>query len=235
MDPVVVVTANYGGHDDPPRVPALQTVDVEWRYYTDAGGVTAPVPWWTYVESPPHAHPNLAAKAYKTMPPATGDCIWIDANMEITSPRFVEQALAARRDGIAAFCHPRRDCVYTEAEASLGVESQGGKYEEWRDAIGAQMRAYLDEGYPRHRGLFACGVVAYDLADERVQRFGAMWMNECLRWSPQDQLSFPVVAWRLGITPGVFPIPQIERRLGTRAYLANDWLRIWRHRPVSVP
>lgn len=228
----VVITANYGSVDGPPHAPVRQRdVDVEWHYYTDAY-VKAPDPWITHHVAPLDANPNLAAKFYRATPPitTTPHVIWIDANMQIMHPLFVVGALASRRDGIAAWRHPRRDCVYTEAVACLEHESQGGKYEAYRERIYEQVATYKDEGYPAHNGLYACGTIAWDLSAPDVHEFGTAWLRECHRWSPQDQVSFPVVAWRLGLKPGMFPVPQIQRMMQTPAYLANSWLRIHTHR-----
>lgn len=229
----VVLTANFGGHDEPTRVPAAQDIDVDWLYYTD-GPDDAPAPWVTIREAGRFGHPNLDAKLYKACPPVEArDVIWIDANMAITSPTFAREALRSRVGGIAAWRHPRRTCIYDEALASVeGREAQGGKYSGFD--LAAQVASYQAEGYPEHNGLYACGTIAYDLRLLHSS-FGPAWLNECLRWSPQDQLSFPVVAWRLGIKPGVFPYPQVLPRRRTERHpwrIRNQWMTLYDHVPA---
>jgi hypothetical protein len=222
----VVVTASYGGVDTALHSPVAQDMPVDWICFTDQENLRAPAPWKTIHTPTGSDHPRRAVKAHKATPDVDcPDVVWIDATMEITSRSFVRDALAARHDGVAVFRHPRRDDIYLEAKASLGAEGQGGKYA--GQPLLDQVAAYRAEGHPEHGGLYACGVVAWDLSDPRAVELGRAWLAECERWSWQDQLSFPVVCRRLGVTPGVFPIRQIERR--TPRFLANRWLRIHNH------
>lgn len=226
-----VVTADIGGVDDLPLAPVAQRgVDVDWWYFTDDPEQCAPEPWRTeYVQPVWPEEANLSAKVYKMLPqPDVGrDVVWIDANMQVVSPDFVAEALDCRRDGIAVFTHPRRHNVYQEAEASLGAESQGGKYEPWRDRIRDQMHGYVIDGFAEDR-LYACGTVAWDWSHVAALTVGTAWLVECARWSPQDQLSFPYVLGRYGVTPGVFPFGQLERRDAN--YFGNRWWRLHQHR-----
>lgn len=167
----------------------------------------------------------MAAKRYKLLPPGLDpDVVWIDANMEVTSPAFVREALSFCEEGIALHRHPRRDCIYEEAEASLGLESQGGKYD--GQPIREQVAHYYARGHPAHWGLWACGTIAWNRKDLRARSLGFSWLAECERWSFQDQLSFPYVCRKLDIQPGSFPFDQIE---GWRPTLFNRWLRIHPH------
>ena len=222
---VAIVTACAGAYDTP-RAQAEQDIDVDWFWFGDWDGPVPPAPWrFELIEHA--ASPNFAAKRVKCCPPVGhADVIWIDASMQVTSPSFAREALDARgRDGIAAWRHPRRDCVYDEAEASVGAEAQGGKYD--GQPIMEQAAHYRANGYPAHAGLYACGTIAYDWSSSTVHEFGERWLRECARWSVQDQLSFPVVALRMGLKPGVFPVDQIEGR--GPGFLSNRWLRIHEH------
>lgn len=213
----------FGGFDVI-RPQVAQDIAVDWFAVVDDDSVVVPAPWYRLLARSDD-EPCLAAKRYKTCPWEAVDheaVLWIDANMEVTSPAFAREALRYRRDGLAVWRHPRRNCIYTEAEASVGAESQGGKYAAY--PIGEQVAHYRAEGHPERFGLFACGTVAWDTANERAKRVGRDWLAECERWSIQDQLSLPVVCRRLGVTPGVFPFAQVSRRS-----LANPWLRIHPH------
>lgn len=219
---VAIVTACYGRFDDVQEQPE-QDIPVEWLCIVDDESVTVPAPWQRRVAALPGS-PRLAAKRVKCEPWRFTDAdtiIWVDANTLITSPSFAREAVAASSGSLTAFTHPRRDCIYAEADASLGAESQGGKYAD--QPIREQVDRYRVDGHPRNAGLFACGTLVWHASPE-ARALGAAWLAECERWSIQDQLSLPVVARRLGVTPGVFPFPQIRR-----GYLGNRWLRILPH------
>lgn len=225
-----VITAMYGDHDAL-RPQAEQDVAVDWLCFTDVSSLQReiPGPWTVADRHDDGLHPNLAAKRFKVLPHQAcddPDVVWIDASMEITSPAFAREALAARSNGVAAWKHPRRDCIYDEADASVGHEG-GHKYADV--PIREQAEHYQRAGHPPHWGLWACGTVAWDTSDARIRAFGELWWSECVRWTYQDQLSFPVVARQLGLRPGSFPIRQIERRATRRPWLENRWLRIHPH------
>jgi hypothetical protein len=224
---VAIVTAMYGG-SDVVRQQAPQDIDVDWICFTGEADLTAPG-WKVFVAPGDRAqHPCMSAKVFKTRPGSFVPhryVVWIDANMEVTAPSFARESLEAVHDGVAVWTHPRRHCIYEEAEASIGAESQGGKYASL--PIREQVAHYRSQGYPEQGGLYACGTVAWDLSDDRAAVLGAAWMAECERWTFQDQLSFPVVCARHNVSPGLFPLPQIQR--SRNGWLENDWLRIHPH------
>jgi hypothetical protein len=222
--PTLIYTANIA-HRDTIRTQREQSIPVDWLYLTDEPEI-APAPWYTLRVPRSADHPNMAAKWWRTHPMVGYEhAIWIDANMEITYPHFAREAIMAVRDGIGVWAHPRRDCVYDEADASMGAESQGGRYANL--PIPQQVAAYRSEGYPAHNGLYATGTLVwtperYALAHE--------WYEECRRWGFQDQIAFPVVCWRHGVKPGTFPVTQTQGRYNRRAgWWGNAWLLLHDH------
>lgn len=236
------MTAVYGGYDHLSRQ-VDQDIEVEWICFTDSTDQEVPAPFRRVVFPPlsreavdgsSAARANLSAKRFKLTPWQFLDherVIWIDANMEIVAAGFAREALASTRDGVAFFRHPRRSCVYKEAEALLGLESQGGKFAD--QPITEQIDSYRADGYPESHGLWASGVIAWELSEPKARRLGSEWMSEVELWSVRDQLSLPVVVWRLGMEPGLYPLPLIEDSPDPE-YLGNQWLRIWPH-GYSVP
>lgn len=220
-----ILTACYGGSDDI-RPQAEQDIPVEWVCVVDDPAAEVPAPWLKVVARSDEP-PCLAAKRHKAEPWRLVDSdhtVWVDANMQITSAAFAREAIDCIHDGLAVWRHPRRDCIYDEAEASLGAEAQGGKYDGY--PLREQVASYRAEGHPERYGLFACGTVAWDARSPLARKVGAAWIAECERWSIQDQLSLPVVCRRLGVRPGVFPHAQVARRR-----MSNPWLTIHPHRP----
>jgi hypothetical protein len=226
----LIYTAMFGGRDRP-RPQTMQIPGCDFLLVTDDPTMVVPHPWRVLYAEPEHEHPNLAAKWWRTHPPFADHyhhVIWIDANMEIRIPSLATQAIAAVNDGIAAWKHPRRDCIVDEMEASLGAEAQGGRYDHL--PMREQVQAYLDEGYPLHNGLYATGTIVW--TPESAELLGQEWYDECVKWGYQDQISFPVVCWRHDIKPGVFPVTQAARRVNARSgWWANRWMLLHDHVP----
>jgi hypothetical protein len=231
MTKVLIMTALFGGRDNPCSQVVQHGAEVDYLLVTDDPRWldSAPHPWSVEVHEPEHEVPNLAAKWWRTHPPFDRGydyVIWLDANMELRIPTFATTAIASLNDGIAVWDHPRRDCIVDEMEASLGSEAQGGRYDHL--PLREQVAAYLAEGYPLHNGLYATGSLVW--APETAALIAQEWYDECVKWSYQDQISFPVVCWRHDIKPGVFPMPQLPTRFNARAgWWANQWMLLHNH------
>lgn len=193
--------------------------------------LSAPKPWLVIPYLSLNGDQVLGSKAPKMVPGLPHRyVIWIDGAAEVTNPSFAREALESiNESGMATWKHPRRDCIYQEARASLGRESQGGRYASL--PIKAQMDSYRELGHPEHWGLWACGTVAWD--QEADNGLGGAWLAECERWGHQDQLSLPAVARRLGLRPGTFPYPQLPKKHHNPFYFENRWLRFHPHAPTS--
>lgn len=209
-----IVTANIGQYDN--WQPGLaQDIQVDWIAYTDDPSADVPAPWQVRYAERNGEHPNLFAKGYKLLPQLPHRyVIWIDANVRVQSSKFVSQAISYIHDGVAVHKHPFRTDIYQEAIESVMTPKYEGL------PIIEQVCHYRKyDGFPDNGGLYACGVVAWDLKHPKSRPLGRMWMQECEKWTHQDQLSFPVVARRLGVTPGTFPFQQYK----------SQWLRIFPH------
>jgi len=159
--------------------------------------------------------------------------IWVDGSLEMTSPEFVRDMIAAMEGPhpstahlpagsssaqdallpVGAFAHPRRDCIYQEAAVCAPLRKYAG-YD-----LAGQVRAYREAGYPEHNGLLACGVLVWDLAHPRQPEVGEAWWREQELHGTMDQLSLPFVLW------------QHEthwRRLPGRLW-GNQWFRLREH------
>jgi hypothetical protein len=188
-----VVSACYGGYDTP-AIPPDQDVDVRWVMVTD-GMVEVPEPWEHLVlES--DMHPRLAAKVPKCWPHDYGDTvIWLDASAQINSETFVSECLDALGDGdVAQWEHPQRDCILPEAAVSATMTKYRGL------PVEEQAVHYIREGHPKHYGLWATGCMVWSKVD-----VGEAWFDEQIRWTYQDQLSWPVIVRRFNLD--IRPLP----------------------------
>lgn len=229
MASVAIITASYGGSDAAwPQVE--QDIPVDWIYVSDGFATLTRAqmasPLWRTLWQDSTEDPRLAAKTAKMTPwdviPGYDFYIWIDASMEVTSPSFAREALEDLGSApVAVWRHPRRDCVYEEAAASVGAESQG-KYNPV--ALAEQTEWYAECGLQPHSGLYACGTVAWNMAHPGTSSIGYSWLNENDVWSVQDQLSLPFVFHMLGGAPALFRHNQMD---GWDP--RNPWLRIHPH------
>lgn len=201
-DRPVVYTALYGGHDVLWE-PVGQDVEARWVCFTDDPSLRSHK-WEIVLDPARYADARMSAKWHKCLPhlalPDAERSIWIDASMAVDAPTFVGDMLAALGAApFAAFRHPYRRCIYTEARASSRLPKYDGL------PILEQVGHYRAEGHPARWGLWAGGVLVRQHNDERVQSLGAAWLAECDRWTYQDQLSLPFVCRSLGLRPVTLP------------------------------
>jgi len=191
-----VYTALFGSYDRLVPQPAVSGID--FVCFTDQ---PISVQGWDIVPVRSPMADRLAARDVKTRPHRwVGQwrrSIWIDASVQILSRTFVTTALDAMQDGLALFPHPDRDCIYDEAEILKTMP-------EYATQLGAQIHKYRAEGFPRHVGLWATGVIAREHC-RSVRRLGRQWFDRCQHESVRDQVSLPPLLRSLGIAPGTIP------------------------------
>jgi hypothetical protein len=211
---VCIYTSIYGNYDHLLQ-PVAQSIDCDFLCFTDA-------PWpardgaWRVIRSNrnPSFHPRMRAKYFRCMNhevfpngrlawryapfarrPRYDYIIWIDGCLRIKSPTFAAEFIAhVGEHGLAMFIHPDRDCIYDELQASIGMRKYRGL------KLPEQVEAYRAEGYPEHAGLMATTLIARRVGHPMHEAVNIGWWNENLKWTYQDQLSLPVVLWRLNHT-----------------------------------
>ena len=201
---LVVYTAIGGGYDvlrhtgrapDDPRFVAFSdTAYLPWKTppYRYLGWEIRPL-------APDHFGSwRMRAKAHQVMPhcdfPDAEYSLYLDGT-HVPAPGYRLERLAEvflRDTDLATFAHPHRICAYQEAAACLVTERDDPA------RIRAQMRRYQAEGFPRDHGL--PGITALlRRHTPAVRAFNELWWNEIQAGSYRDQLSFPYVAWKLGL------------------------------------
>jgi hypothetical protein len=128
--------------------------------------------------------------------------VWIDGSITLNPNVLCYEALADYLGDcdIAVMLHPERSCVYEEAAECIRTCRDDSK------VITDQVIRYSHEGYPSNASLSETGVIIRRHSKD-VIRFNSYWWDEITRGSRRDQLSFPYVAWKLGI-----PYTQIPGR-----------------------
>jgi hypothetical protein len=191
MSSIALITAVYGGYD---------SLNLREDHGFDDAVLVSDVPaevpptWRVIVEPQEGTHPRLAAKQAKFLPWLYTECdssVWMDGGFSVHGDlrSLADRRLAA--DDLCVCDHPdQRSSYYEEAVFSTRV----GKY------LGLplieQAEHYRSEGVPDPSGLWALGMIARRHTD-MVQDFGIAWLKENIRWTVQDQGSFPYLVWRL--------------------------------------
>jgi hypothetical protein len=214
---VCIYTAIYGDSDDLKPQPT-QTIPTDFVCFTDACHVRATAPWLIIRnDRRHHLHPRMRAKYFKILSnrlfpggkttlaetsfsfwsrnllkPPYDYLVWVDGSCQIKTSHFVEKVIShVGQSSWAMFKHPERHCIYDELVVSSHMTKYGNQ------PIAAQVTSYRAEGYPRSNGLIAAGVIVRDTRRKDLVPVNEMWWQENLCWSYQDQLSLPVVLWRL--------------------------------------
>ena len=228
---VCVYTAICGGYDRLKAQPA-QSIDCDWLCFTDTP--TEQVSNWRIanISYPPDesSSSRMRAKHFKVLshqvfPGGWFDIesgvfgsthydhiIWIDGSVQILRPDLVELMLSSIGDaGWAMFSHPQRNCVYAEAEESAPMVKYRGM------KIVEQAAAYRRVGYPVGRGLWSGGLIARRTDAHHLAAINDLWWRENMQWTIQDQISLPVVMWRLGLAVNTVPVPFVNDYFGLDA------------------
>ena len=125
--------------------------------------------------------------------------IFIDGSISVTSPDFIRFCIDSMGDSdMALYQHPQRDCIYEEGEASKPLV----KYQDQN--IDGQLKYYRSM-YPDHGGLYACGVMVRRQGSAAMRNLMSRWWWEIIKWTYQDQLSFPVVCRLSKFIPALLP------------------------------
>lgn len=203
--PIVVYTVIFGGKDILHDV--KQEDNVRYVCFTDTC-ITSTT--WEIVQvqlSSMQDTPRKTARWYKTHPhvlfPNTRITIWKDAHLTMTQP-VVEYVKLLGKHDFALMKHPRRGCIYEEAEECkrLGLDNV--------HTINKQMTEYRKTSFPPNLGLVETGCLVSRNTPERNQFFDTWW-NEINTQSVRDQLSFNYVMWKLDMKFSIIPAEYIQR------------------------
>jgi hypothetical protein len=122
--------------------------------------------------------------------------IWIDASIEISNSNFVNDIMSIIRQNISniyLFEHSQRNNIKDECNSSRRM----AKYSDQN--MEEQIKHYYDSGFVDSK-LYECGFFIYRKNDITIKLFDDWW-NEVIKYTFQDQLSFPYVLWKNNIVP----------------------------------
>ncbi|HLA53591.1 MAG TPA: glycosyltransferase domain-containing protein, partial [Flavitalea sp.] len=117
--------------------------------------------------------------------------IWVDASFIINCD--LDEWMKRFRSPMTLLQHPKRDCVYKEAEAC--IRNKRDK----ESVIRKQVELYRALGLPPHNGMAASGIMMREKTEETIQ-FAELWYQELLIGCYRDQISYAYANWKYPIT-----------------------------------
>jgi hypothetical protein len=126
--------------------------------------------------------------------------LWVDGSLSLLSSfdfHNLCKVYLAKTD-IAVFRHPKRRCLYTEADVckDSGLDDP--------EIIESQMRGYRRDEYPKNNGLTENSVILRRHSSG-IKELNEMWWDEICKGSRRDQLSFNYVIWKLKMQYSILP------------------------------
>jgi hypothetical protein len=216
---VVVYTAVFNDYDvllKPQNVPD----HVDFVCFTDDPAIaTGP---WEARELTGAEPPRTQTARAKMLPheyfPEYDYSVWVDGNLGIVGD--VTELIDEAGSGIVSFDHPRRDCIYDEAERCIekGLADP--------DAVAEQMARYRDEGFPESYGLSDVALLVRRHHDPEVKAAMETWWEAYRRGSTRSQLCFEYALWKHDYDPD---------RLAMEFTLENSpYFRKFGHKPPGI-
>ena len=213
----VICTAVTGGYDY--QIPSISIEGVDYIYFTDGNSpFQIQEPWYVHLLDDEHLDNRRRSKRPKLNPhsiPTLANykyLIWVDGDMGIYNPNFVEDMFSFMKNGFVVSPHfDNRHCAYGEATI------RPPKYA--KEPLDEQVAFYRQEGFPENFGLYECGVSLRDMTNPKVKELGELWHQQNLDWSYQDQVSLPYCLWKTGFIPDVLPM----------SWRDMDWIYISAH------
>ena len=216
---IAIITAIYGNYDNIKEQDINNKADVDWYCFTDNTDMKSDQ--WTIITTPYHLNSTkyeyknsyhnvsdkkiynmMCAKYYKLknheidILQKYDYIIWIDGSITLR-PNFINNVLTNIIDNdyeLASFKHSERNNINDEVKLSLTMD----KYK--TQDLNTQYQFYLQDGFNDNIGLFENTIIIRKKT-ERINNIFDLWWIHNLKYSYQDQISFPYVLWKLNENP----------------------------------
>lgn len=224
MQYVYTVTSQGWDNLRPPAV-VSNSENVKYVCFTDTPNLPNVGPW-QYRPLIDLGHPSRTNRLPKILPhlmlPTDAEySVYHDANFQLTRlPEHLIECLLDRHDW-AAHKHPARDCIYEECDVLLS-ERIGT-----RELVEKQVARYREEGYPKHAGLWANGLLVRRHTGA-VKQLCEDWWKEFSAGCERDQVSFPVARRRT-----VLEVNTLNGTIYESQFMNFWWHAAWKDRPCN--
>jgi len=220
----VVIYSAVAGNFDKLRNHQYLIDDFDYVLYTDemVDGLYA----WEIRPMKEYYHklPVRRAKYYKMFPdklfPEYEYSVWIDGKWEITGNDIETRVkqLIEMNAAIACMPHPRRNCIYKEAEICKELNLDN------HPLIDRQMAFFHEQGYPEENGLYEMSIMFRKHHALEVKKLMLDWWSIVEDYSSRDQLSFSYCLWKNN-----FVVADLFTQKDSPAAGNNAEYRFWSH------
>lgn len=126
--------------------------------------------------------------------------IWIDGSIFLR-PNFIKNMIAnCNKFEMINFKHSERNNIKDEYDLSIKIPKYKNQH------LNNQYNSYINNGFPDNIGLFENTIFARKNS-EKINRIFNNWWIHNLKYSYQDQISYPYVLWESKFIPdGIIPL-----------------------------
>ena len=211
MNTTVVYTAIFGQYDQL-LTPKVVPDNCDFVCFTDTS-VQSDV-WQVRAVTRAHEDPTRNARMYKVLPHrylgGYDVSVWIDGNILVRGDVTECIAKNLKADNLAAYDHAYakhrdknttsdiRHSAYDEADVLLSLAKRG-RVKDDPVLIQQQVKRYKDEGYEGTRTALTNTLFRRHNKTSVVEAM-ELWWSEIRRGSKRDQISFPYVLWKTGLS-----------------------------------
>lgn len=207
---VAVVSAVFGGVDTwKPFCNQVLPEWVEWAglYRYDESNTPVPLP---------NLPDRLKAKYFKTQCYLVNNweqcradvVVWIDGNIEVIRPDFVEQMITHIKSGsfFTIQKHHERNTIKEEIDFILSTDNPYLLIRYAKQPLAKEYDYYIAKGMPQDAPLYSCNVFAAYINHPSTYALLDDWWRLCIEWSWFDQSAFSYLASFLDYSHGIHPV-----------------------------
>lgn len=193
---IAVYTAIFGGYD---QIYNPMSLDERCDYYIFTDSKVNENCIWKCLDISllPKGMSNLVLNRYIKMHPFElfpeyEYAIYFDGSIEIVGQISEMIDFINDKTGMAVHNMRNRDCIYDEEITNKNLKK--GNYE----LTHKQIEKIKNKGFPRHFGMYECGVIAFTKTDQ-TQKILSEWWEEFKSGGGRDQISLPYILWKNGM------------------------------------
>lgn len=217
---IAIITSIYGNYDNLKEHHINNKNKVDWYCFTDNNIQSD---FWTIINTPYHINNMnnehneynnyynnineddiknmMSAKYYKINPHEIDILqnydyyIWIDGSI-ILQQEFINNVLSIINNNhkLINFKHHKRNNIKEELNDSLTINKYINK------GLENQYNEYIADNFPDNIGLFENGIIIRK-NDNNINKVFDEWWIHNLKYSYQDQISYPYVLWKHNLLP----------------------------------